>query len=227
MVQDWHHLLFLHWVVSAEQLRPLVPPELELDTFDANAYVGLIPFTMTGVRPPFAPPLGPLSRSHEVNVRTYVHFRGADPGVWFFSLDASNPLAVTGARAFFKLPYFLARMDLREQAGAIDYFSERQLAGPRPAACRVRYRSLDAPSPARPGTLAHFLVERYVLYTRSGNRLYRGRVHHQPYPLQSAEVPFLDESLIAAAGIRRPSSQPLMHYARGVHVDVFGLERVS
>lgn len=227
MVQDWHHLLFLHWIVSIEQLRPLVPPDLELDTFDKNAYVGLIPFTMTGVRPPFAPPLGPLSRSHEVNVRTYVHFRGADPGVWFFSLDAANPLAVVGARALFKLPYFLARMHLREQAGAIDYFSERQLAGPRPAVCRVRYRSLDAPSPAVPGTLAHFLVERYALYARSGGRLYRGRIHHLPYPLQSAEVPSLDESLIAAAGIRHPSAEPLMHYARHVHVEVFGLQRVN
>ncbi|HME91558.1 MAG TPA: DUF2071 domain-containing protein [Myxococcaceae bacterium] len=226
MVQDWHYLLFLHWVVAVEQLRPLVPIELDLDTFDGAAYVGLVPFTITGVRPPFAPALGPLSQSHEVNLRTYVHLGGADPGVWFFSLDASNPFAVLSARAFFKLPYFLARMELREQGGAIDYFSERQLAGPGPAGCRLRYRSVGTPSPAEPGTLEYFLVERYVLYARSGDRLYRGRVHHRPYPLQAAETPAIEETLLAAAGIRRPAGEPLMHYARGVHVEVFGLERV-
>jgi uncharacterized protein YqjF (DUF2071 family) len=227
MRQDWHHLLFLHWIVPLNELRPRVPRELQLDTFEGNAYLGLIPFTITGLRPAFAPPLGPLSRSHEVNVRTYVHFRGGDPGVWFFSLDAANPLAVIGARAFFKLPYFLARMQLREVAGTVEYFSERLLARPRPAACQVRYRSHGAPSPAAPDTLEQFLVERYVLYTRSGDRLYRGRVHHRPYPLQSAQLLSLDESLIAAAGVRRPNSDPLAHYAREVQVEVFGLERLS
>src|SRR3954452_22862335 len=110
MRQDWHPLLFLHWVVSPEGLRPLVPAGLDLDLFEGKAYVGLIPFTMTGVRPPGLPPLGGMSRAHEVNVRTYVHHGGRNPGVWFFSLDANHLLAVKLARWLFKLNYYHARI---------------------------------------------------------------------------------------------------------------------
>ena len=99
MRQDWHHLLFLHWEIPPQELQPLVPPELTIDTFDGIAYVGLIPFTLIGVRPVGVPPLPRVSSFHEVNVRTYVHSGGRDPGVWFFSLDASSAIAVAAARA--------------------------------------------------------------------------------------------------------------------------------
>ena len=110
MRQNWRHLLFLHWVVSPERLRPLVPAGLDLDLFEGRAYVGLVPFTMTDVRPLWAPAVAGLSNFHETNARTYVHRAGRDPGVWFFSLDAANPVAVALARAFFHLPYHHARI---------------------------------------------------------------------------------------------------------------------
>ncbi|MGZ4809473.1 MAG: YqjF family protein, partial [Thermoanaerobaculia bacterium] len=108
MRQDWHHLLFLHWEIPPSELQKMLPPGLTLDTFDGKAYVGLIPFTMTGVRPILTPPLPGISSFHEVNVRTYVHHEGRDPGVWFFSLDAANRIAVAVARRAFHLPYFRA-----------------------------------------------------------------------------------------------------------------------
>jgi uncharacterized protein len=224
MRQDWRHLLFLHWAVAPESIRPLVPAGLELDLFEGRAYVGLVPFTMTGVRPVGLPVVPWLSRFHETNVRTYVHRAGRDPGVWFFSLDAANPIAVAVARAFFHLPYFHARMRLTlDPSGAISYASERYRPGPRPARCAVRCTPTGPVAAARPGTPEHFLAERYFLYAAHQGRLYRGQVHHTPYPLQSAEVDTLDETLVAAAGIERPEAVPIAHYARGVNVEVFPL----
>jgi uncharacterized protein YqjF (DUF2071 family) len=226
MRQDWHHLLFLHWEIPPMELQALVPPELTIDTFEGKAYVGLIPFTMSGVRPVLTPPIPWLSSFHEVNVRTYVHRGGRDPGVWFFSLDTSSALAVEGARAFYKLPYFHSRIDFSASAEAlptIDFVSRRDdPAGPQPATSRIRYRPADGVvTPAAPGTIEHFLVERYLLYAESkDHQLYRARVHHQPYALQRAEVPELEETLVWAAGIRRADAAPLRSYAREVNVSV-------
>ena len=227
MRQDWHLLLFLHWAVRPEQLRPLIPAGLDLDLFEGRAYVGLVPFTMTGVRPVGLPAVPWLSNFHETNVRTYVHRAGQDPGVWFFSLDAANPVAVALARALFHLPYYHARMRLTlEPAGAISYASERSRPGPAPATCSVRCLPRGPAAPAVPGTLEHFLAERYYLYAAHRDRLSIGQVHHTPYPLQSAEISALAETLVAAAGIERPDEAPLAHFARGVRVEVFPLRRV-
>lgn len=223
MRQRWAELLFLHWVVPPESLRPLVPRALELDAFDGQAYVGLVPFTMTGVRPWWAPPPPLLSSFHEVNVRTYVHSGGRDPGVWFFSLDAARTLAVLIARALWKLPYHLARMNLTREPKRVHYSSARLWPGPAPAGCSLSYEPTGMAASASPGTLEHFLVERYILYATSRGRLYQGRVHHSPYPLQAARVDGLEETLLAAAGIARPDVPPLAHYAREVRVEVFPL----
>jgi uncharacterized protein YqjF (DUF2071 family) len=231
MRQDWRHLLFLHWVVPVAALRPRVPPRLEIDTFEDKAYVGLVPFTMTGVRPVWAPPVRGLSSFHEVNVRTYVHHQGRDPGVWFFSLDAAHRIAVELGRRFWHLSYHHARIALnvaepRTKASGprIEYRSERR--GAQPAGCRVVYEPIGAPEPARPGTLEHFLAERYILYCQRGPRLYSGQVHHEAYPLQPVRVEQLDESLLAANGLVRPDTPPLAHYASGVRVRIYPLRLV-
>jgi len=222
MRQDWHHLLFLHWEIPPRELQALVPPELTIDTFEGKAFVGLIPFTLSGVRPALTPPIPWLSSFHEINVRTYVHREGRDPGVWFFSLDASSVLAVQAARAFYKLPYFHSTIDFSDE-GPIEFTSRRdEVAG-----ARIVYRPIEGPvAAAPPGTIEHFLVERYLLYSMDEHhQLYRARVHHEPYPIQRAEVLEMEETLIWAAGIRRASSVALRHYARGVSVGIDSLEK--
>jgi len=218
--QNWHHLLFLHWEILPQALQEMLPPELTVDTFEGKAYVGLVPFTLTGVRAVLTPPIPWLSSFHEVNVRTYVRRDGGDPGVWFFSLDASSGLAVDAARAFYKLPYFRAQIDF-SASGDIEFTSRRDdPGGPRPANAAIRYRPAEGVvATAQPGTLEHFLVERYLLYAvDKQQQLHRARVHHQPYPIQKAEVLELEETLVWAAGIRRPDSLPLCLYAREVNV---------
>lgn len=227
MRQRWAELLFLHWPLPAEVLSARLPAGLELDTFEDTAYVGLVPFTMTGVRPAWAPAVPGLSSFHEVNLRTYVHRAGRDPGVFFFSLDAANPVAVLVARTLWHLPYNFARMRLARDGKSIHYASARRWPEPRGAGCSLVYEPRGTPSAAGVGTLEHFLAERYILYTEARGRLYSGRVHHVPYPLQPAVVHALDESLFAAAGLVRPPGAPLMHYAREVSVELFALERVT
>lgn len=225
MYQRWRTLLFLHWEVPAEELARLLPPGLTLDTFEGRAFVGLVPFTMQGVRPALLPPFPPLSNFHETNVRTYVHREGKDPGVWFFSLDAANRIAVKLARTWFRLPYHFDTMELKREGSWISYRSERHWPEPLPGRCAVRCSPGSEVSTSTPGTLQHFLVERYFLYTVHGGGLWRGQVHHAPYPVRGAEVEGLEESLLAAAGIARPPGAPLAHYSDGVDVDVFRLKR--
>jgi uncharacterized protein len=224
MRMTWADLGFLHWEVPVAALRPRVPHALEIDTFEGRAFLGLVPFTMRGVRPAYFPALPGLSAFHEVNVRTYVRLNGRDPGVWFLSLDAANPVAVLVARALWKLPYHFARMGLERAGATVRYRSERRWPGPRPAGCRLVYEPTGEAAPAAEGTLEHFLVERYLLYAQARGRLFSGRVHHAPYPLQTARAPELDQTLLAAAGLARPGPPAFVHYASGVTVDVDGIE---
>ena len=233
MKQRWADLLFLHWTADARLLRPQLPAGLELDTFEGRAYVGIVPFTVTGARLTWLPPLPFVSSFHEVNLRTYVRRPGGDPGVWFFSLDANNPVVVQTARTLFKLPYRNAEIEMKvgdPDTGAappdarrwID-FTSRRVKGDRPE-LEVRYGPAGAPQAAAAGTLEHFLVERYVLYTESEGRLHRARVFHEPYPVQQALAPLVRENFLPSIGLVRPERPPLAHYAKEVHVDVFPLQ---
>ncbi len=230
MRQRWQELLFLHWEIPREAIEPKLPQGVELDTFEGRAFVGLVPFTMKDVRPVGLPSVPWLSNFHETNVRTYVNVPGVGPGVWFFSLDAANPVAAALGRLWFRLPYFYARMSLSVSESSdtrlLTYASSRITPGPKPATTRLSAEVSAPVEPARPGSLVFFLAERYLLFTGTSENLMSGRVHHTPYPLQTAEVTGLDESLLAAAGFRRPSATPLAHFASGVDVEVFPLEPV-
>jgi uncharacterized protein YqjF (DUF2071 family) len=225
----WRTLLFMHWEVDAAALRPLVPEPLAIDTFEGRAFVGLVPFTMLGIRPSrFLPALPGVSAFHEANVRTYVHHEGRHPGVWFFSLDAANSIAVRAARRFWHLPYFRAEMSLDEAGGRVEYRSSRLWPDPVPATLDVAYAIGDDAGPSVPGTLQHFLAERYFLYSqRKNGTVMRGRVHHSAYPLRNARIERLDESLVAAAGIARARDRILPDlFSPGVDVEVFGLDAI-
>jgi uncharacterized protein len=228
MYQQWRALLFLHWEIDPDELRPHIPRALELDLYQGRAYVGLVPFTMRNVRPARLPALPWLSNFHETNVRTYVHNAGRDPGVWFFSLEAANPVAVKLARAFFHLPYHHARMSLTHNSdGVVHYTSRRTRPAPGQSApgCDIRGRPTGTRPAIVPGSLEHFLLERYLLYCVAGERLYSGQVHHKPYPAQTAEVLSIEEDLVAAAGLRHSLGAPLAHFAEGVDVEIFPLQQ--
>lgn len=223
--QRWRELLFLHWEVPVDALAKLVPPDLTINTFDGKAYVGVVPFTMRDVSPRWSPSVPGISNFHELNVRTYVHYKGKNPGVWFFSLDAAATVAVLVARAGWSLPYYRAWMDL-DKTGITNEYSSRRLFGPGPATFHAKYEIGDAVGSAKPGTFEHFLVERYVLYTQTKKGLFRGHVHHMPYPLRKVTLESWDESVIAAAGLTRTNAEPHVLYSPAVDVDVFSLVKV-
>lgn len=225
MRQSWGKLLFLHWRIPAEDLRALVPERLSLDTFEGSAWVGVVPFTMWDIRPPFLPGLPILGRSHELNVRTYVHLDGV-PGVWFLSLDASSPLVVLGARLTFALPYFRARMRLEQRGEAIHYHSIRADHRGPAARFEARWRIGEPLPQPEPGSLAFFLTERYCLYARRGDGLYRARILHRPWPLRRAELGEWSSTMLAAHGLERPDAPPLLHYAERLDVEVWRPRRV-
>lgn len=226
---EWRSLLFVHWEIDRALVRALVPDELAIDTFEGKTYVGLVPFTMQNVRPLRRMPALPgVSAFHETNVRVYVHHEGRDPGVFFFSLDAASSLAVRAARRFFHLPYFRADMRLERRDGAVTYASRRLWPEPTPATLDLDVAIGDALPPSREGSLEFFLAERYYLYARSKRgELFRGQVHHTPYPLHSARISRLDESLLAAAGVTERGARTVNLFSPGVDVDVYALERVT
>jgi uncharacterized protein YqjF (DUF2071 family) len=221
--QRWRDLLFMHWPVPMETLRPLIPAGLELDTFEDVAYVGIVPFRMLGVRPWWWPPNAAF-RFLETNVRTYVCYRD-QPGVYFFSLEAGSRLAVWGARQFWGLPYYHADMRMTCDGEGIHYETRRRKSG---AQLAVRYRLGELLRPLQPHSLEYFLLERYLLFVERRSRLYVGQVHHTPYPAQSVEILESRDDLAEAAGLGRLQGLPaLAHYAAGVDVEVFGLRPIE
>jgi hypothetical protein len=210
MYQYWVKLLFLHWPLSAEALCPLIPDPLAIDTFDGAAWIGITPFTMWGVRPAFLPPIPFLGEFHELNVRTYVHLDGV-PGIWFFSLDASNLVAALGARLTFHLPYFHARMSLERRSRSLRFASRRTRPHASPAEFEAAWTVGDRLSPSEPGTLRFFLTERYVLYSARKDALYRARIFHRPWPLHEARLLSCRSTMLESQGLPSTLDAPLVH----------------
>jgi len=213
----WHDLLFLHWPVRPELIRPLIPRGLELDTFDGSAWLGVVPFRMTGVRPRYFPPFAGLAFP-EMNVRTYVWTPGRS-GVWFFSLDATNWLAVRAARAWYGLPYYDARMNVQLEQETVHYHSRRVDKKSTRAEFHASYKPTGEVYRSAPGTLDRWLTDRYCLYAvdRRG-QLRHGDIHHLPWPLQPAEVELRANTMTNPLGIRLPDTAPLAHFARYLEV---------
>ena len=230
MTMSWLDLLFAHWRCQPAALAALLPAGLELDTFDGRAYLGVVPFRMEKVGPRglgWLPGKLPGPRAFvELNVRTYV-VEGGKPGVWFLSLDAADRLAVWGARAGFHLPYFNAEMAVAgaSRASAADgwirYSSRRRDHRLGAGEFRARYRGLGERLEVRPGSLEHWLTERYCLYAvdRRG-RVRRGEIHHPPWPLQDAEVEIEVNTVAEAHGLTLDGAPELAHFAP--RIDVVG-----
>jgi len=226
MTQTWYNLLFAHWPIAPEVLRPLIPACFELDTFEGQAWLGVVPFGMRDVRLRFMPNIPFTHRFLELNVRTYVIMEGK-PGVYFFSLDAANAIAVWTARLWFNLPYFEAKMSLRRNGAQINYHSERRHRNAPPAQFSGSYAPNSDVFSAQPGTVDYWLTERYCLYTLDrSQRPYRGEIHHLPWPLQYAEADIQENTMTQAHQIQLPKTKPLLHYARVLKVLIWSLDRL-
>lgn len=223
----WEDLLFAHWPVPADRVRPLLPRGLALDLFEGEAWIGVVPFRMRETRLRGLPPF-PGTRSFlELNVRTYVR-AGNKPGVWFFSLDASSRLAVRGARTFFHLPYFDAAMRGEERDGWMHYESRRTHRQAAPAEFRSRYRPVETVFRSTAGSLESWLTDRYCLYAQDRKeRLYRGEIHHAPWPLQRAEAEFPTNRMTAGLGLTLPGTHPHLLFAKRLEVVAWTLEAVE
>lgn len=227
MIHRWETLTFLHWSYDPVQVQPLLPPGLTVQPYDGRAWVGLVPFHMR-IRPPGKPPPPWVDRFCETNVRTYVTDQHGRSGVWFFSLDAERLPAVLGARATYRLPYFWARMELREEAGRITYRTRRRWPGPVGAGGTVVVRPGAAVPVEDVSELEHFLTGRWRLFSHvaSGLLLY-AEAEHPPWALRRVEVERWEDSLISAAGLPPPGGEPMAHYADGVDVRISRPRRVG
>jgi uncharacterized protein YqjF (DUF2071 family) len=224
MAQTWNDVLFAHWPFPVDAIRPLIPAALGLDTFDGRAWVGVVPFWMTGVRPRLTPSLPRVSTFPELNVRTYVVAEGK-PGVYFFSLDAGNWLAVEAARRWFRLPYYHARMSVRLSDGVVRYTSERSDRRAPPARFVGDYRPTGPVFVPEPGSLDRWLVERYALYTPPvQGRIHRGEILHAPWPIQPAETDLRENTMVSWLDLTLPAVPPVLHYAKRLDVVVWWLE---
>lgn len=226
MRQRWSKLAFLHWRVEPNLLRPRLPAGLHLDLHDGEAWLGIVPFFMDRIRPVGLPPAPVLSWFLELNVRTYVHDDHGTPGVWFFSLDCNQPLAVELAHARFHLPYQHALMSARRDGSTVHYECRRESE---PDTASFSYRPTGPTAPATPGSLEFFLAERYLLYSASPDgRLHSGRVHHAPYLLAPAACDEWSTLPAAWDGLSLPDTPPdSALYVEGVDVSVFPLRGSS
>lgn len=227
MRQVWHDLMFMHWPVPVEQLRPLIPLSLHIDTYEGQAWIGVVPFRMSGIRPRFLPAVPWLSAFPELNVRTYVTAEDK-PGVWFFSLEAANPVAVAVARRWYLLPYFHARMSCIQVGTAIHYESHRIHHRAPSAAFIGQYHPTSEVFQAKKESLEYWLTERYCLYTADARHtLYRGEIDHPPWPLQMAEATICENTMTLPFGIQLSDTSPLLHFARRQDVRVWPLKQVN
>jgi uncharacterized protein YqjF (DUF2071 family) len=218
--QTWRDLLFAHWAVPPEALRPAVPAQIPIDTFGGSAWIGITPFEVSGLRLRGSPPPPLLSRFPETNVRTYTTLDGR-PGIWFLSLDAASALAVAAARRSYRLPYFRARMSVEPGPDRIRYRTRRSAP---PASLALEYGAAGDVFHAAAGTVEHFLTERYCLYALDEQqRVLRADIHHAPWPLQLAEAEIRENSMTAPYGIALPAEPPLLHFSRRQDVVIWPL----
>jgi len=227
MAQTWRDLLFAHWPVPVAALRPWIPEMLSIDQFAGEAWIAVVPFLMTGIRFRGTPAIPYVSRTLELNVRTYVTAAGK-PGVFFFSLDASSPVAVRVARRFFHLPYYDARMRCAERNGVFDYSSVRTHRNAPLAELRASYRATGPVALATPGSIDQFLTERYCFYTTNpAGKLLRGDIVHEPWRLQPAEAEFTVNTLTLPWNIDLPDTKPILHFSKRLDVRAQRLQEVN
>ena len=211
----WRHVLFANWPGAPDVGAPHLPAGVDLDTYDGEAWLSVVPFTNVDVRPAWLP-AGLGGRLPELNLRTYVVHDG-HPGVYFLSLDAQGVLGVVGARVVHHLPYYYARIDLDVADGLVRFRSRRTHPGARPARFAATYGPTDDRPDTGPGSLAAFLVERSRYYTEAPSGALRyGSVRHEPWPVARADARIARNTLFRANGVDAPPGDPVCYSSPGV-----------
>jgi uncharacterized protein YqjF (DUF2071 family) len=224
MHHRWESLLFLHWQLPAARIQETLPAGLTVDTFDGAAFVAIAPFFMRDVRPIGVPALPWISQFQELNVRTYVYDRNGIPGVWFYSLDCNQPLAVVAARALTGLTYCHATMSAT-RAEWIDYSSRR---ADTTQTAQYRYRGVGVAREPDPDSLESFLLDRYYLFAMRGGSLVRGQVSHERYRPRGAEVEQFSAVPAHLDGFADLTGAPMHQcYVDGFDVKVYATEKVA
>jgi uncharacterized protein len=212
MGQSWERLLFAHWRIDEARLRRFVPPQIPIDTFDGSAWIGVTPFIVGGLRLRFLPPLPGTARFPEINVRTYATIEDR-PGIYFFSLDVPNVLAIAAARRVYRLPYFRSKIDVRHADGRISYRSRRIDPAGTPVECAMEYGATGPGRAAPVGSFEYWAAERYCLYTLDDRMsVLRGEIHHPPWQIQPAQATIASNSMGRQLGSDF-QEQPVLHYA--------------
>lgn len=225
MHQEWGKLLFMHWRINENLLRPHIPAALEIDKYGDSAWIGIVPFTMWDIRavPPYMPRIPGLDAMDELNVRTYVHHNGV-PGVWFFSLDANSTAAVRAARSIYHLPYYSA--DIAQEGKRKIKYRLKRKDNP-PAQFKASWSVGDKLPKAQPGSREFFLTERYLLYSEFEGELFRARIYHEPWELYKAKLVDFGSTMLDSMQIPQPKTQAILHYAEQISVDIWMLESVE
>lgn len=224
MKQTWYDLLFAHWEIDPELIKPFIPNNLMLDTYKGKAWIAVVPFRMSGIRLRYMPQIPFTSNFPEINVRIYVTYQGK-PGVYFFSLDASNYLAVKVANSFFHLPYFFSEMVVSSEGDSI-YYQSNRIRSKEEYQFKGKYQPISNVFHAEFGSLEYWLTERYCLYTVKNNRLYRGEIHHKPWALQAAKAEIYENTMININGFSPFNNNPILHFAKRLDVLLWGIEEV-
>ena len=225
MTQTWNRLLFAHWPVPISALKAYVPPAFTIDTYDGVAWIGIVPFEISHLRMRGLPPVPYTSYFLQINVRTYVVMNNK-PGIFLFSLDATNPLAVAAARAFFHLPYYNAKIDVDIEQDSLHYTSKRTHKNAPQADFSAKYKPISTHYQASIGSLDDWLTARYCLYTLNKKQLYRGEIHHAPWPLQQAEADISVNAMHPILSSSILQTQPLLHYVEQIKALFWLLEKI-
>ena len=216
MVQQWRDLAYVHWRYPVEEVQALLPSGVEVDVHDGSAWVGLIPFSMRKIGLPRLPAVPYLGSFPEVNVRTYVRCNGK-PGVWFFSLDVNRFLPALVARTTYLLPYCWGSARHFRDGDVLKTTVRRRW----PSTSSTHISILIGDEIEEPSDTAVFLSARWGLYSKGFRGALRySPVDHEKWPLYSATLLNIDDSLVTSAGLSAPRGEPHVMFSPGVSVRV-------
>lgn len=225
MRQTWEHLVFIHWPVSASFLESIIPFPLKPDTYNGEAWIGIVPFKVSHMRVRGLPEVPLLSKMTQINVRTYVTYKGT-PGVYFFSLDVNHFPSMLMARSFLHLPYLNASISLKKEKQVWQLHFQRRHRGAPPVYCELNYWPEPEIFFSKKGSIEHWLTERYTLFAPVRGHLYRGDLRHLPWPLQKAQCELPHDTLTAIYKRPKQSYQWLAHYSENMEAKLMSYRKV-